>query len=203
VSRHEIWKSLMFRTKDNWKRKVAPSLRRWARILVLHVVASAFLVASGTGHAASDGSFGLISIASTEISLIRGDTAQASGLDDIVLAPWSQGQPPPVGSATACIYSGTGAYQVSASSANGAGTRFRLSSGASFINYGVHWNDGLSGLTRLGNGTPLTGLVGDATSTNCGGSNPATIQVRINRPQIETAPTGNYSDTLTVIITPQ
>lgn len=169
----------------------------------LALVAIATLANPATLFAASDGNLGLISQGTTEISIIRGDTAQASGLEDIVLAPWSQGQPPPVGTATACIYTSTGNYQVSASSANGTGTTFRLASGTNFINYVVRWNDGVSGLTRLDNGLPLTGLAGDSTSTNCGGADPATIQVRINNTQIESAPTGNYNDTLTVIIAPQ
>ena len=170
------------------------------------VAALALIVVLGSpveGLAATDGSFGLVSQATTEVSIIRGETAQASGLEDIVLAPWTEGDPAPVGTATACIFSSTGNYQISASSSNGAGTRFRLTSGTSFMNYVVRWNDGVSGLTRLSNGLPLGGLAGDSVSTDCGGADPATIQVRIPPGQIQAAPIGNYSDTLTVIITPQ
>jgi hypothetical protein len=71
------------------------------------------------------------------------------------------------------------------------------------MNYTVRWNDGASGLTPAINGVPLTGRIGDATSTNCSGANPATIQVRIPPLEIQGAPIGNYSDTLTVVITPQ
>lgn len=92
---------------------------------------------------------------------------------------------------------------MSASSANGAGTNFRLTSGTGFVRYTVRWNDGVNGLQRLDNGVPLTGLVGDSTSTTCGGANPATIQVNITRARIRAAPTGSYADTLTVMITPQ
>ena len=176
------------------------------RALAPFIVAAAFasvLLSAGASLAATDGAFGLISQGSTDTSIIRGDTAQASGLDDIILAPWSQGDPSPRGTATACIYTSTGSYQISASSSNGAGTAFQLSSGTSFINYTVSWNDGVSGLQRTFNGTPLTGLVGDSTSANCGGANPATIQVNILRSNMQGAPTGTYSDTLTVMITPQ
>ena len=176
------------------------------RMLATFTVAATFvgaMLTSSTSVAATDGAFGLVSQGSTDISIIRGDTAQASGLEDIILAPWSQGDPSPRGTATACIYTSTGSYQISASSSNGAGTTFRLSSGTSFINYTVRWNDGVSGLQRAYNGTPLTGLVGDSTSANCGGANPATIQVNILRSNMQAAPTGTYSDTLTVMITPQ
>ena len=168
-------------------------------ILVLGFV----LLQASWASAASDGSFGLTSQATTVISIIRGETAQASGLQDIILAPWSDGDPPPVGIATACIYTSTGSYQVTASSANGAGTNFRLAAGTSFMNYVVGWNDGVAGLVTIANGIPTTGLIGDTSSTTCNGTNPATIQVQIPGFQIQNAPIGNYGDTLTVIITPQ
>ena len=161
------------------------------------------LALSSQGWAASDGSFGLTSVATTEISIIRGETARASGLDDIILSPWSDGDPAPVGTTSACIYTSTGNYQVTATSANGAGTRFRLTTGSTFMNYVVRWNDGVTGLTTIGNGVPVTGLVGETTSLTCNGSNPAMIQVRIPAPQIQGAPIGNYGDTLTVVIAPQ
>ena len=160
-------------------------------------------LAPATATAATDGAFGLTSIGTTDISIIRGETAQATGLEDIVLAPWTEGDIAPRGTATACIYTSTGTYQVSASSSNGAGGNFRLSSGTSFINYRVRWNDGVNGLTRLSNGTPAGGFVGDSTSLNCGGANPATIQVNITNAEISAAPIGTYSDTLTIMITPQ
>ena len=103
----------------------------------------------------------------------------------------------------ACIYSSAGSYQVSPRSANGTGTRFRPASGSDFMNPIVRWNDGVSGLTRDQNGIPLTGLVGNSTSPDCGGTNPATIQVNIRGGVIRAAPIGHFSDALTVIITPQ
>ncbi len=166
-------------------------------------LAALVLLAPNLAPAATDGAFGLTSIGSTDISIIRGETAQATGLEDIILAPWTEGDTPPRGTATACIYTSTGTYQVSATSSNGVGGNFRLTSGAAFINYRVRWNDGVGGLTLLANGTPQTGFVGDSASQNCGGANPATIQVNITNAAISAAPTGSYSDTLTVIITPQ
>lgn len=175
-----------------------------ARLLrALGCLAALALLAPGTTRAATDGALGLSSVGSTEISIIRGETAQASGLEDIVLAPWTEGDSAPRGTATACIYTSTGSYQISASSSNGAGGRFRLTSGTAFIDYRVRWNDGVSGLTLLSNGTPVAGFVGDSTSLDCGGANPATIQVNINNAAISAAPTGAYSDTLTIMITPQ
>lgn len=178
----------------------AGASRRWAPAVIALL---AIGLAPGLGTSATDGVLGLLSQATTDVSIIVGDTARASGLEDIALAPWSEGQPAPRGTATTCIYSSTGLYQVSAASTHGAGTRFRLRSGSDFIVYSVRWNDGVSGPQRIDNGTPLTGRVGDSASLDCGGADPATIQVDISLPRIQAAPFGRYADTLTVMITPQ
>jgi hypothetical protein len=161
------------------------------------------LLFSTAATAATDGTLGLNSIGTTDISIIKGDTAQITGLTDIVLAPWTTGDPAPVGSANACVYTSTGTYQMTATSSNGAGTTYRLTDGASFINYTVSWNDGAAGLQAIGNGVALVGQVGDAASTTCGGATPATVQVNITVGQMGGAPTGSYGDTLTVLIAPQ
>jgi hypothetical protein len=173
--------------------------RSWIAVWIL----VAITLPIGPAFAATDGAFGLLSVGTTNISIIVGETAQASGLDDIILTPWSDGNPAPVGSTQACIYSSTGGYQMTATSANAAGTRFRLSSGVNFVRYRVRWNDGLSGLTPVANGTPLTGLVGDSSDPICGGAKPVTIEVRITNADITAASFGSYADTLTVMITPQ
>ena len=154
-------------------------------------------------QAATDGNLGNVSVGTSQISIIVGDTAQATGFSDIILAPWSSGSPAPVGTSTACIYTSTGGYQVTATSANAAGSQFRLAGTSGFVRYFVRWNDGSSGLTPVTNGTPLAGLVGDATSPTCNGANPATVEVRITNSAISSAGFGQYSDTLTLMITPQ
>ena len=181
----------------------ARAFRRPVPAVIAVIALLAIGLAPGLGASATDGALGLLSQASTDISIIVGDTARASGLEDIALAPWSDGQPAPRGTATACIYSSTGLYQVSAASTHGAGSNFRLRSGSDFIVYSVRWNDGVSGLQRVDNGIPLTGRVGDSASLDCGGADPATIQVDISLPRIRSAPFGRYVDTLTVMITPQ
>ena len=179
------------------------ALRRFARRSSLALVALLFLLAAGSVQAATDGTLGNLTFATTDVSIIVGETAQASGLTDIVLSPWSDGLPAPFGTTQACVYSSTGGYQVTASSTNGAGTTFRLASGVSHIRYNVRWNDGTSGLTPVSNGLPLTGLVGDSSSPTCSGSTPVTIEVSITNTNISAALFGSYSDTLTVMITPQ
>jgi hypothetical protein len=177
--------------------------RATARSWIPVLVAAALAVPCGSALAATQGSLGNISVASSQVSIIVGDTAQASGIDDIVLAPWSEGSPAPIGTTQACIYSSTGSYQVTATSSNAASNRFRLASGTNFLRYTVRWNDGVSGLTSVTTGTPLASLVADSSSPDCSGGKPASVEVRIPNAAISAAPIGNYADTLTIMITPQ
>lgn len=169
--------------------------------LVGLVSLGALLIFSTTATAATDGALGLNSIGSTVVSIIKGDTAQITGMADIVLVPWSTGQPAPVGSTTACVFASTGLYSMTATSANPSGAIFRMTDGLAFIDYVVSWNGG-AGLVVVSNGTALGGLVGDSLSLTCGGATNATVQVDITVANMNGAPTGAFADTLTIIIAP-
>lgn len=177
--------------------------RLFSRIVRTGLVSLGLVVLANSAMAATDGALGLTSIGTTDVSITKGDTAQITGLTNIVLLPWTVGDPGPVGTANACVYTSTGAYQMTATSSNGAGAAFRLTDGLSFINYVVSWNDGAAGLQLASNGVALAGQVGDNVSTTCGGATPATVQVSITVGQMNGAPTGTYGDTLTVLISPQ
>ena len=178
-------------------------VRTLSRQWLIGLVGLGALLVSTTATAATGGTLGLTSTGTTDISIIKGDTAQITGLTDIILAPWTTGDPAPAGTSPACVYTSTGSYQMTATSANGTGGTFRLTDGTNFINYTVSWNDGVAGLQATTNGTPLTGRTGDAVSTTCGGATPATVQVNITNGQMAGAPTGTYGDTLTVLIAPE
>ena len=177
--------------------------RSLARMGLVGLVSLGALLLSTAATAATDGTLGLTSTGTTVVSIVKGDTAQITGLTDIVLVPWSTGDPAPVGSANACVYTSTGLYQMTATSANGVGPTFRMTDGLAFIDYAVGWNDGAAGLQVASNGVALLGQVGDAASTTCGGATPASVQVNITVANMNGAPTGAYGDTLTVIIAPQ
>ncbi len=153
--------------------------------------------------ASSDGVLGLTSIGTTIVSITKGDVAMISGLGDIALAPWANGQPAPAGLTTACVFTSTGNYQVTATSAFTTGSDFRLSDGINFVTYTASWNDGVSGVAGLTGGTPMVGQVGDAVSMTCGGATPAQVIVNITNPNMVGAAVGTYSDTLTLLIAPE
>ncbi len=158
-------------------------------------------IAGTTATAATDGTLGLTSTGTTDISIIKGDTAQITGLVDMAMAPWTNGDPAPVDSSPACVYTSTGGYQVTPTSANGAGLQFRMADGLNFLVYDVNWNDG-TGNTNLNNGQVLTGRAG-STVVGCGGGTNATVQVNVTVGNIASAPVGNYADTLTLLIAPE
>jgi hypothetical protein len=161
------------------------------------------LTMGSSAFAATDGVLGLTSVGTTIVSITKGDQALITGMLDIALPPWSTGSPAPAGATTACVFSTTGNYQVTTSSANTSGNDYRLTDGFGFIIYTVEWNDGVAGLQPMVGGTALAGQVGDGASQNCGGALPATVAVGIAVGEMNAAAAGAYTDTLTVLIAPE
>jgi hypothetical protein len=162
------------------------------------------LAAGTTALAASDGALDLTSTGDTIVSITKGDVAQITGMGDIGLAPWTNGQPAPAGLTSACVFSSTTNYQVTATSANTGGTNFRLrDGGTNFIVYTVQWNDGNGGgPAAVAGGTPLTARVGSNVA-GCGGTTPAQVLVAITNGAMNGAAVSSYSDTLTLVIAPE
>ena len=171
---------------------------------VIRTLATAAMVAAlsaGSALAASDGLLGLNSTGTSLLSITKGDQAQITGIADIAMPAWTTGSPAPAGSTTACVFTTTGAYQVTTSSANTTGTNYRLFDGAlNYIVYTVQWNDG-GGAVAMTGSTTLTSQTG-STILGCGGTN-ATVAVDITNPVMIAAPVGVYADTLTVLIAPE
>ena len=93
--------------------------------LVGIVAACSVLLWSTAVFAFSDGPLGLTSAGTTIVSITKGDVAQITGMGDIALPPWIAGAV--AGATTSCVYTTTGAYQVTASSGFTSGVDFRLS----------------------------------------------------------------------------
>jgi hypothetical protein len=156
----------------------------------------------GSAVAATDGVLGSTSSGTTTVSITKTERVAISGMSDIALPPWSTGGPSPTGSTGGCVFSTTGRYRVTASSANTTGADFRLSNGLDFIVYSVEWIDA-AGLTSMTAGTALTGRTGDAISQTCGGTLPANVVVKIDVGPMQAAASGAYTDTLTVLVAPE
>lgn len=128
-----------------------------------------------------------------------------SGLDDLQL-----GQHSGLGdiqvSEHFCVFSGSGNYSLSVSSGNqsadgsfafaGSNTGDRIPFTLAFddVGYGA-------ALSPVGT-TPLIGT-GDSTLQDCGGSNNASLTVTVLEQDLQKAASGNYSDTLLLLVQPE
>jgi len=167
-------------------------------------VAATFAVASATGtaHAASQGSLGSTSTGSVVINATIPNLAQISRLDDINLGSWSGADLN--GSDQFCVFSSTRSYTITATSANGTGTTFRLKdSGTNYIAYTVNWTDSAAAVSALSSGTASGAQATSATSVNCAGADNTTVAINVPSANVSAVPAGSYSDTLTMLVTPQ
>jgi len=157
---------------------------------------------AGTAHAATQGSLGATSTGSVDINAVIPNLAQISRLDDINLGSWSGADLN--GADQFCVFSSTRSYTITATSANGTGATFRLKdAGTNFIAYNVSWTDSTPAVTALSSGSASAAQATSATSVNCGGADNTTVTVNVPSANISSVPAGNYSDTLTLLVTPQ
>ncbi|MEM7018546.1 MAG: hypothetical protein AAF512_14545 [Pseudomonadota bacterium] len=154
---------------------------------------------SSLTSAATDGGLGLSSNGTSDITITKGNRAQITDMDDFVFASINTAV---TGTDTICVYNTTATYLVAADSANGAGV-FRVADGINSIVYTAEWDDG-SGFSALGEGVGLnlTGQIGSAV-TGCGGINNAALRVSISAANMTAAPSGIYTDTLSITVAPE
>lgn len=159
------------------------------------IALASFLTASGGVLAAEQGTLGETSTGKLDVLVDIADRVQISGLNDIDLGTYT-GTGDLVGDDSFCVYrNGTGAYKVTVSSENADGGTFRVSNGTDHIAYSVKYND----TENLTSGQELS-ATGHATSVTCGGSDNATLEVRMLEAALQAAPTGDFSDTITLYV---
>lgn len=175
-------------------------------LFVFTVITSAPAIADGNnGRRGRDGERGNSSTATSEITLEKASEVRISNLSDINFG--SNVTSPDARHTDVCIYSSTGSYDVTASSGAGQGSKFYLSNGAGAkIEYDVEWNDEASGNSgqNLNHGQVSNEQSGANTSQHdCGGSVNARMFVEVKESSFRSAPADNYSDTLTLVVSPR
>lgn len=170
------------------------------------LVAMVSMVMGSAAMAATQGTLGATSSGTSVVSISKGHLVRISDIADFTFG--AQTSTPAKSNDNICIYSTSGSYTVTASSANGSGSLFRMAdSGATnFVNYTVEWNNAASGTS----GTALTNTVASATqtgadtsSTTCSGSTNARLFVQVDNTTFTAAPSGvSYTDTLTLLVAP-
>lgn len=169
------------------------------------VTLASALVASTAALAANDGALGATSTGDLDVTLSVADRAQITGLDDIALGAYG-GTGSLGGASTFCVYrNGTGVYDLTVSSLNEDSGTFRATDdGTNFIPYTVEVADSVVAAERVlvASNAPLTGLVGNGTSTSCGGGDNASLEVTFSEADLQAAPTGAFADVITLLVEP-
>lgn len=168
------------------------------------VALASALFASTGALAATDGTIGGTSEGTLNVSLTVNDRVLITGLDDIPLGAFD-GTADLVGGSTFCVYrNGMGLYDLTVSSQNSSGTDFRAISGTNFIAYSVLVDD--SAIAGDGvavtSGTAQTDLAGHGSSTTCGGTDNASLQVTFTQGDLEAAASGTFTDVITLLVQP-
>lgn len=164
------------------------------------------------GKAATQGSLSATSLGSVDVNIVVDETIIIHDLRDFNFGVWNVGDGTLTDNDDVCIgKTNFGAPYAVRASGDGDGfdpAAFTLSNGANQIYYNVYWNDeiGTSGNVQLSPGLTLYGQTGSVPSfaqnrNNCNRPN-ANIEVEITDTELQTATSGVYSGTLTLLVIP-
>jgi spore coat protein U-like protein len=171
----------------------------------LKYIAVSTLLFAPSAFSATDGTLGVTSTFSYNVTITIPERVSISGLQDIAF-----GQYPGTGDVRqdddVCIYSNTsgGNYDVTITG-DGAGSAFTIASGGNTIPYRVFWNDvtGTAGQAEAATGVTLSArTAAHRTSTPCSGGNTANIDILMEEGNVQSKPNGSYSGVVTIVIEP-
>lgn len=147
----------------------------------------------------------------------QADQVQISNLSDVSIPLWVTGDPDIVQDVFVCIYreNDSGSSRTYGIQATGDGPGFALRDGAYTLPYSIQWNDG--GESNPGGGTtanmvnnvPLSGrsnarndqdLPNNSADCNGGSSPTARVRFTITATDMDAAPDGTYTGTLTLLL---
>ena len=174
--------------------------------LIKGLIVACIFVAAGSVMAATQGTLGATSTGTVNISVGVGDQIQITALADIT-GPYIPGSDF-IGSSPACVYrngGGAGDFDLTITSANGAGTDFQLSDGIGFVIYDVTFNDSVSGPINMDNAVlnNINFTNADTASPTCSGAPQSTLAINVPDANLTGAATGTWNDTLTILVAPR
>ena len=176
------------------------------RILFAGIATCFLTFGSVSTYAANQGDLGFTSQGSVDITVGVGDRVQISGLDDVALGQWS-GTGALTGDEELCVYSSTSNYEITVSGLHASSTFALRAGGGTTLPYTANWADDPADATNANRGvtegTPLTANVGNNTHFTCNGAINATLRIHITEANLQAAVAGNYSDTLTINVSPE
>lgn len=137
------------------------------------------------------------------VEVAGGSEVRISGLDNVSFGAANGGAAVTVVESF-CVFSSSGGYRLSASSPDQAadGTlRLRNAAADALLPVSMLFDDGVGAPVALGS-VPVAG-VSNASLADCGGSDNAQITFDIALEPLQAAPTGTYSQTLTLTVEPE
>jgi len=170
------------------------------RIAVATLAVTGGSVMTTSSMAASHGTLGSTSKGISHITIGKADAIATASVDDIYLGKAASLNETTTTSDGVCIFTSTGAYEITFYSSNGA---FKLNSNdtTSNIPYSINWSTTESSNNAIYN-TAITNLIGDSTSLDCNASTNAVISISVTAPSFNAAEPGDYSDVLTLLLKP-
>lgn len=182
---------------------ISAQTRQLARTMILAALAftAALSFSALSARGATDGPLGATSTGTVDLNIAVPNLVRISMLNDVNLGSWAGGN------MTAferfCVFSSTGAYNVTATSANGVGNRFYLDNAGTSLRYVVRWFDSNTGRQNLRNNQTSNTFDAVTTAVDCGGVTNSRLRIRVRNNWAAAVPAGTYADTLTLLIQPQ
>jgi len=177
--------------------------RQFARTFSIAAFAFAAVtsLSAMSARGATDGPLGATSTGSVDLNIAVPNLVQISMLNDVNLGSWAGAN------MTAferfCVFSTTGSYNVTASSANGVGNRFYLDNAGTTLRYVVRWFDSNNVRQNLRHNQVSNVFSAVTTAPDCNGVTNSRLRIRVRNNWAGAVPAGTYSDTLTLLIQPQ
>lgn len=176
-------------------------------LLNIALLTSVGLAATPVLSAPVQGSLGTTSEGKLDVLLELGKVIQISKLADIdfnTVTPDANADL--VASDSFCVYSNSavGTYKITSTSTQGTGTDFAMKHGSKTdtLPYTLTMNGG-AGKKPLTSGTISTdSFAANGTAFDCGTSTNATLEATVLAADLASRPSGSYSDTLTLLVTP-
>lgn len=146
---------------------------------------------------------GITSQGSIVVSITKGNIVRISQLADMPFPAMPTMAANTTINTNVCIFSTSGAFNILGSSPNSLGIQTRLRSGANYMNYVATFSSSLNTF-NITHGV-ATGVFTGAETVNelCSGGTNATLSATITAANFNAAPQGAYSDTLTLLFSPQ
>jgi hypothetical protein len=155
---------------------------------------------TGYAMAGTNGAMGTTSSGKSVLHMGKPNVVMISDLDDIDLGTAGALSSTVSASDDVCVFSSTGAYNITFTSANGA-FELKDSNTTTNISYEIEWTAGTT--SNVLYNTPLNGLIAVGNSVVCSSLTNASFAVSVTAANFNAADPGNYTDTLTLLVQPE